>query len=250
MEKVFTKNLTIRFSETDNRGKFKVVSMFDCFQDVGSEHAAILGISARHLLTQNYTWVMLKYNVRIERLPLWNEEVTVKTWRFPHKNLYDLREFDVLDSKGNILIKALSSWVMMNFTSRKPVRLDRFIPEKLMVGQNPVDDDFSRLEAQEDYDGEVPFKVRMQDIDFNNHVNNSVYIGWAVEAVPEEIHRNYLLSQVEITYLNEIAYGHTIKSRIRSNGHNHTAVFLHSITGGENLTELTRLKTVWTKSQS
>jgi medium-chain acyl-[acyl-carrier-protein] hydrolase len=247
MNNIFTKDLVIRFSETDNKGKFKVVSMFDCFQDVGSEHAAMLKISGRDLMTQNYTWVMLKYNVRIERLPIWNDPVTLKTWRYPSKNLYELREFDILDSRGNLLIKSLSSWVMMNYTSRKPVRLDRFIPTELMEGQHPVEDDFSRLDAIPEYDRELPFRVRMQDIDFNNHVNNSVYIGWAVEAVPEEIHKEYRLAQVEITYLNEISYGHIISSRIKADSHNGDAVFFHSITAGDTGTELTRLKTVWKK---
>jgi medium-chain acyl-[acyl-carrier-protein] hydrolase len=247
MDSIFTKDMVIRFSETDNRGRFKVVSVFDCFQDVGSEHAALLELSGLHLRTKGYTWVMLKYNVTIERLPVWNEAVTVKTWRYPYKNLYELREFDILDKDGNLLIKALSSWVMMNLESRKPVRLDRFIPPDLMEGKFPVEDDFSRLDALPEYDRELPFRVRMQDIDFNNHVNNSVYIGWAVEAVPEAIHRDYRLTQVEITYLNEISYGHMIRSRIKADGSNGNAVFFHSISECENNTELTRLKTVWKK---
>lgn len=248
MDHIFTKTLVIRYSETDNRGNLKVVSLFDHFQDVGSEHAALMGISALHLRAQDYTWVMLKYNVRIHRLPVWNETVTIKTWRYSHKNLYELREFDILDSQGNLLVKALSSWVMMNFTSRKPVRLDRFIPPILMEGRFPVEDDFSRLDPLKEYDRELPFRVRMQDIDFNNHVNNSVYIGWAVEAVPEDVHRDFRLAQVEITYLDEISYGHIISSRIKADSHNGDAVFFHSIACGDTPAELTRLKTVWKKS--
>ncbi len=247
MDDIFIKDQVIRFSETDNNGHFKVVSMFDCFQDVGSEHAALMKISGRDLMEQNYTWVMLKYNVRIERLPVWREAVTVKTWRFPHKNLYELREFDILDRAGNVIIRALSCWVMVNYTSRKPVRLDRFLPAGLMTARHPVDDDFSRLDALSEMDRELPFRVRMQDIDYNNHVNNSVYVGWAVEAVPEDVHRDFRLVQVESTYLNEIAYGHMISSRIKADGHNGDAVFYHSIACADTGTELTRLKTVWRK---
>jgi len=248
MDSMFVKEIVIRYSETDQKGNLKVVSLFDIFQDVGSEHAALMGISALDLITRNYTWVMLKYNVHITRLPVWNERVTLRTWRCSHKNLYELREFHLLDEKGDLLVRALSSWVMMNYSSRKPVRLDRFIPPELMEERYPVVDDFSRLDALDEYDRELPFRVRMQDIDMNNHVNNSVYVGWAVEAVPEDVHRDMRLTQVEITYLNEISYGHMISSRLKADGHNGDAVFYHSIAEGQNQLELTRLKTVWKKN--
>lgn len=249
MEHVFNKELVIRYSETDYKGNLKIVSLFDFFQDVGSEHAAILGISALDLITSNYTWVMLKYNVKINRLPVWNDRITIRTWRCPYKNLYELREFHLLDENGELLIRTLSSWVMMNYTSRKPVRLDRFIPKQLMEKRLSVEDDFSRLPALDQYDQELPFRVRMQDIDMNNHVNNSVYIGWAVEAVPEEIHRDMRLSQVEITYLNEISYGHIINSRVKADSRNDEAIFFHGIFGGHEEIELTRLKTTWKKTE-
>ena len=245
MDTVYTKELTIRFSETDNTGKFKVVSMFDSFQDVGSEHAAVIKLSARDLLTRNYTWVMLKYNVRIERLPMWNESVVMKTWRCPHRNLYELREFDLYDRDGNRIIQALSSWVMMNFDSRKPVRLDRFIPQEQMDHQKSVPDDFSRLTLLQEFDEKISFKVRMQDIDFNNHVNNSVYIGWAIEAVPETVLQKQRLKQIEVNYINEISHGNVIYSRIRKSEETDETVFYHNIMGGDGRTELTRLKTVW-----
>ena len=247
MDHVYTKDMVIRFSETDNRGRLKVVSLFDCFQDVASQHALSLKLSGRDLMTRNYTWVILKYNVRITKLPKWNVPVTVRTWRYPHKNLYELRELDLMDDKGNMLVRALSCWVMMDLTSRKPVRLGRFIPPDLMENQRPVEDDFSKQDPLLSHDRELSFRVRMQDIDYNNHVNNSVYVGWAVETVPADIHRDYTLSQIEVAYKNEIAYGHRIHSRIRKEAGNGEWVFHHSITGGDHHTELTRLKTTWIK---
>lgn len=244
---VYNQDLTIRFSETDNRGKLKVVSMFDIFQDVGSDHAVLLHLSAYDLLEKGYTWVMLKYNVRIESFPRWKDQITVKTWRYPHRNLYELREFNILDENGNLMIKALSSWVMMNFNSRKPVRLDRFIPQDMMENQISVDDDFSRLVSFDDPEQERHFNVRMQDIDFNNHVNNSVYIGWAVETVPHDIVTTHNLKQVEINYINEIAYGNKIYSGIKKDGGSDGEAFVHVIQGGEDKRELTRLRTVWEK---
>lgn len=242
---VYTTDLTIRFSETNHRGNLKVVSLFDLFQDVGSDHALQIGLSAYDLMEKNYTWVMLKYNVYIHAMPRWKDRVTVKTWRYPHRNLYELREFDILDASGNLMIKSLSCWVMMNFDSRKPIRLNRFVPPDMMEDQVPVEDDFSRLSSFDDPENEKAFNVRMQDIDFNNHVNNSVYIGWAVETVPQEIVTTHTLKQVEVNYINEISYGNRIYSGLKKEDGQSEPSFVHTILGGDDKRELTCLRTVW-----
>jgi medium-chain acyl-[acyl-carrier-protein] hydrolase len=44
------------------------------------------------------------------------------------------------------------------------------------------------------------FEVRLHDLDSNEHVNNAVYIEWAVESVPREIFANYQLSGWDVVY--------------------------------------------------
>ncbi len=247
MDSEFEKELTIRFSETDNLGHMKAVSIFDCFQDIGCEHAALMGIAATDLLTNNYTWILLKYNVNIYRAPFWNEKLTVRTWRHPHKKLYELRRYDITDESGTVIIEGLSSWVMMDFKTRRPIRLSRYLNEEWMETQKTIEENFPKIAKIENPEIEKKFNVRMQDIDFNNHVNNSVYIGWAVESIPEKILQNYKLRHVSVNYIDEIAYGNKIFAKAQSVKNTEHPTFLHSISGGQNNTELTRLRTSWEK---
>lgn len=247
MDSAFEKELTIRFSETDNSGHMKAVSIFDCFQDIGCEHAALMGLAATDLLTKNYTWIMLKYNVTIHRSPFWNEKLVIKSWRYPHKNLYELRRFDIIDQSGAVIIEGLSSWVMMDFNSRRPVRLSRFMQADRMETKKTIEYNFPKIPRVENPEIEKIFNVRMQDIDFNDHVNNSVYIGWAVESIPANILQDYKLTHVEVSYIAEIAYGNKIFSKAQSIENAENPTFLHSISGGENHMELTRMKTSWEK---
>lgn len=243
---LYDKKSVVRFSETDNHGRMKAVSLFDCFQDVGSEHAAMMGIAATDLLTKNYTWILLRYNVDIHRAPFWNETIRLRSWRHPHKNLYELRKFEIYDESDMLIVEALSSWVMMDFSSRRPVRLSRFMGEDLLESTMPVPDDFYKLGRPEPPIFEKTFNVRMQDIDFNNHVNNSVYIGWAIETVPESVFETCRLAHVDVSYVDEITYGNRICSRVQPLNAEKTE-FLHGIYGGEDQKELTRLRTVWEK---
>ena len=198
MNSEFEKDFIVRLSETDNNGLMKAASIFDCFQDFACEHAAIMGIAATDLLIKNYTWIMLKYDVNIDRLPFWNENLSIKTWRYPHKNLYELRRFEIIDQKGVVIVNGLSAWVMMDFTTRKPVRLSRFMSDDLMKAEKSIEENFPKIPRPENPEIEKKFNVRMQDIDFNNHVNNSVYIGWAVESICDKVPPNYMLKHVII----------------------------------------------------
>ena len=49
-----------------------------------------------------------------------------------------------------------------------------------------------KLERLEEFKYEESFKVRYTDIDSNNHVNNTKYIDWAIETLPEDIVNNYV----------------------------------------------------------
>ena len=122
--------------------------------------------------------------------------------------------------------------------------------EEWMKADKPIDDNFLKLSTPENPEIEKVFNVRMQDIDFNDHVNNSVYIAWAVESIPENILKNYKLKHVSVNYINEISYGNKIFAKAQLFGDEENPTFLHSISGGENNTELTRLKTVWEKRES
>ncbi len=245
MNEEFIKELTIRFSETDNCGYMKPLSIFDCFQDIGCEHAADMGLAAVDLIAKNYTWVMLRYNVDIHRAPFWNERVTVKSWRHPHKNLYELRRFEIYDAAETLIIDGLSSWVMVEYQTKRPVRLSRFMTEELLTSGKPLEENFLKIPRLEKHTCEKILNVRMQDIDYNNHVNNSVYIGWAIEAIPQAVFSDCKLVHVDVSYTREISYGNKIYSRVEPLKTGDNPEFLHCIYGGDEKKELTRLKTIW-----
>ena len=67
-----------------------------------------------------------------------------------------------------------------------------------------------RIEAIDKYKYEDTFKVRYSDIDSNQHVNNTKYVDWAIETLPEDIVDNYSLDEIRVTFEKECRYGETI----------------------------------------
>lgn len=244
MTDLYMRKLKVRLSEVDPRALLKVQSLFDWFQDAGCEHAAQQGMSAAELLVHHFTWVLLKYRVRINRYPTWNEEVTITSWRAPLNDLYDLRKFRVIDARGVTLISANSAWVIMNFTTRKPTRLSRCLDAVQRSGMGCIPDNFERILPVTAPQYTTDFRVRISDLDFNRHVNNAIYIGWALEALPDSFLCHHLPTDIEVRFIREISRGRAILSEAQVDERCATG-FLHRISGKEGEGELMRMHTVW-----
>ncbi|MEK7356521.1 MAG: acyl-[acyl-carrier-protein] thioesterase, partial [Bdellovibrionota bacterium] len=54
------------------------------------------------------------------------------------------------------------------------------------------------------------FQVRNSDIDMNDHVNNTKYSQWILDAMPIEWHRKYKLERYQICFLNEAKLGDSV----------------------------------------
>ena len=60
--------------------------------------------------------------------------------------------------------------------------------------------------------------VMRRDTDTNKHANNSVYIDWAMDGVPDEIYDNMDLAEVTVTYKKECRRGDTVNGTMKRNG--------------------------------
>ena len=111
---------TIGISDVDFMETLKISALFKYFQELASAHADLLGfgidlISSKH----NVTWVLVKIKVDIDRLPKWNEEIEIETWPLKPKRFEFQRDYIVRDKAGNVIIRAISDWVIMDVTSRE-----------------------------------------------------------------------------------------------------------------------------------
>ena len=243
---IFEKTIHVRYAETGIAGKLKPVSIFNYLQDIASEHTAELGVSAWDLLPKGLAWVVFKYQLDIHQYPLWKDRILIRTWRYPIQRLYELRSYEIYDNTHNLLIEAKSSWILTNLKTKKPVRLDRNLPVHLLTDhQRPIENDLIALEAVAQPYSTKTFQTRMHDLDFNKHVNNSVYAVWAIESVPPEIMTTHVPKKIIINYIGESLHGDRIQSTTHQLSSNPSLIFLHSLISEHTGKEITRAKTIW-----
>jgi len=243
---IHTKSADIGYSTLSFQGELKIVSIMNFLQDAASEHASAMGVSGFDLAKENLAWVISRYQIEIKKTPSWKDEIQIETWRTPIKNLYELRQFRIVNSNDIEIVTARACWVMIKKASNRPVRLSRYLPEKYL-GENITSsmDIFHDLKKPVNIDFELPFRIRLQDLDLNAHVNNAIYVGWAVETVPEDFYRKQRPEHIDVVFHKESLYGETILSRTQIIVKGKNFQTLHTILGSNGTIELARINILW-----
>jgi len=245
---IFEKEFPIRYHELDSHGLLRPVTLLNFVQDAGGMHAAQLGVSVRDLRKRGLTWVLSRVHLLVDRYLHADDVIHLRTWPSTREGLFSCREFEMRDRNGELFSRATSSWAVLNLASRRPVRLQECLPEYPLTARRALDDDFASLPhfpgTPDDTFRELPFLVRRSDQDSNQHVNNTVYTDWALEAVPDDVAAGHLQS-LEVSFRAEALYGDSILSQSCTNRSGNNAECLHRIVNSRDRRELARLRTRW-----
>jgi medium-chain acyl-[acyl-carrier-protein] hydrolase len=236
----------VRYAETGVDGRIKPVTLFNYLQDAASDHTALLRVSALDLLPLGLAWVVFRYRLAIHAWPRWHDHITIRTWRCPVKKLYELREYEIRNAEGELMVEAGSMWILTRLDSKKPVRLDRYLPDLLDTEhQKKITDDFIPVPSAVRDGLQRSHTVRLHDLDFNRHVNNSVYAVWAVESAPPEVISSCLPSVIDIDYIDESLYGDRVITYTQNIGKATQPAFLHRQISENTGKEISRIHTIW-----
>jgi medium-chain acyl-[acyl-carrier-protein] hydrolase len=239
----YTKQYWIRYSETGANGRITCQNILNYFQDIGSDHAGILGISALDLFQNNMAWVIYEMQLRIVDYPKWDTPLILSTWRYSYRKLYEIRAFEGKNKDNKVLFSGKCSWVMIDLENKKPVRLNKHLPQSLLDNHAEIDPTFESIMPPERHDDISDLSVRMHHLDFNQHVNNTIYLQWALENVPIETQTQLLPEQVDIRFTGDARLGDHL--RCYSQQLDQTPTYIHQIKHMDKNTELTRIQTKW-----
>ncbi|MCP3898181.1 MAG: hypothetical protein GY707_00435, partial [Desulfobacteraceae bacterium] len=213
---LYQKTIRNSFSNIGKSGELKIVNIMNILQDIAVEYALKLKISSKDIAKKNLFWVISRYQIEICDTANLNENLIVSITRGAHKRLYDLRWFKIENESKKEIVKALGSWVVINKQTGTPCHLDKFMT-KDMLCENSLDVDtkqfFYNLPVVHNTDYEQIFKIRMHDLDLNKHVNNSTYVEWAVETLPEDILNNFAIKMINVTFMKESFFPGKILSK-------------------------------------
>lgn len=231
--------------ETDAGGLARAVSLLNYLQDAAGEHAGRLGLSVPDLVKRGMTWVLSRWHVLVHRYPRIGERLEVTTWPSGKGGYFATRDFEVAAEAGPVL-SATSSWMILSLERKQPLKVEEIIAIPYAIEKRALDDPFASLPVPSARDTEVRFRVESAHLDWNRHVNNAVYVQWALEAVPPDVLTRERPLELEVSYRAETFYGEEVVSVAQSvPGEGPGRVFLHQILNAATGTELVRLRTRW-----
>jgi acyl-ACP thioesterase len=120
--------------------------------------------------------------------------------------------------------------------------LEECLPAYPLREQRAIADDFATLEQfPAEASSEQRFRVLRGDLDSNQHVNNTIFAGWALESVPLGIAEGKL-AELEISFRAEALLGDTVIARCAVV---QPDTCLHQVINARDSRELARLRTCW-----
>jgi medium-chain acyl-[acyl-carrier-protein] hydrolase len=241
------KEYNVHVYEMGPDGKLSLHSFFDYLQDIASDHAVSLRYGRDDLLKQNHIWVLSRIYAEINEWPSWGDKLTIMTWPRGTDRLFALRDFNVHSADGRLLALATSSWLIIDYTTRRIQRPDstliRFNSQQL--GGNALPRNSEKLEpAAPDAQIISGLRVRVSDLDVNLHTNNARYLKWITDSYSLDFIMNHAPVSAEINYLAESRYNEEIVIRFSRENENLNA-FNHSIVRISDNTELCRIRIIW-----
>lgn len=182
----------IGFSRCDVQGIMSITALIDAFQDASIFQSEDAHVGIDILRAHDLLWVLNYWEIEIMRLPRLSERIVVGTYPYDFKSFMGYRNFYLKDESGNYMVKANTTWTMIDTKKMTPAKAPDFVvnaynrgprlemtysPRKIKL---PDVDSCSVKEAD-------TRTVELHHLDRNMHVNNCQYINFAMTAIDEEV---------------------------------------------------------------
>lgn len=236
----FSADYTIPCYDTDLNQRLKPAAFLNMAQEAANLHADYLGVGYDTLDDTKQAWVMSRMRVVFERLPLWREKVNLKSWHKGAEGFMFLRDFILSDNAGEPLVKATTSWLVIDMTTRRLARRGAFAEfaadSSKCIHEHVIEEPAAKVVIPE---GFSPIKSAIHtasysDLDMNRHVNNVQYVVWAMDIVDLEMTDSTPLRELEINFNTEVRPADQVELTLYANPDASGTLFVEGKVGGKN----------------
>ena len=241
MKNTFQLPITINSFRVDYSRNLTIPALLENLQEAAWSHASLNGAGWDDLHRHNALWVLSRFHIAIERMPKWQENVTLETWSKLPDGVTAYRDFEMTDAEGAVIVKAASVWHILDaktFRIQKIETLMNAFPHcenRHVFNENPL-----KIAAFESNETAKIQHVKYSDIDMNNHVNNTKYVQWIFDDLDTDFIKTHSIKDLQINYIAQLQLGdtYTIHHKQLSDGE-----FAHCVKNVETGKDVFRLQT-------
>lgn len=240
----WAKQYPIKYYEMDFNQILKPSTLMNLLEDIATINAEMFNFGYSFVSARNYGWFLIKYHMEFDDYPQELDELVIKTEARGISKIIANRDFEIwtADNKKR-LGRVASNWMLIDLNTKNILPIAKIIDFMPAFQKRENDLQFQKILPFEQIDFEKTFEIRFDDIDVNQHVNNSNYIIWAFESLPYEFRSKYKLKTLDVVYKKEISYGNNVISQAQIDEKNKTSK--HVLKNEKTDEELCFVQAVW-----
>ena len=206
--------------DADKNRRLKLSSQMKMQQEVGEIHLEECNLPYAALYEKGIVFVLTRSRAVIYRQPELEEKIRITTWERECRGVQFFRCYRFEDAAGNLLIDSSSAFAMVDPVTHKLQRPKAF--QELCDVENKDKETTCPRPEKIVLPGEmVPMGTRMvrySDIDYNGHLNNTVYADLLCDFIPGGMGAKQI-REFSLQYVSEAVEGDKLKiSASETNG--------------------------------
>lgn len=175
---------TVRYSECDSGSCLTIPGLINYMQDCSTFHTESINRGVTYCAKHHFAWFVAAWQIQIERLPCFTEEIRICTWSFKLRPTMASRNFLVETTDGECLVKADSLWFPFDTELKKPIRIPEtegaYLCDEYRVDLPPTK---RKIRLTGDAEQMTPLTVATHHLDTNHHMNNCQYVAVANDVI-------------------------------------------------------------------
>lgn len=132
MGNAFRMGIVIQPEDIDALSHVNNVVYVQWVQDVSAAHWFQLSTPE---IREQFAWVVLRHEIDYLKSAKWGDEICAETWVGDTSGYKSLRHVRIINGKGELLVRAQTTWCMIDTMHFKPARLTREVLEVLEQGR-------------------------------------------------------------------------------------------------------------------
>lgn len=177
-------------------------------------HSNERGYGMDYLNTVHKTWVLSRFVMELDEIPLAYDRITVDTWVENVMKFFTSRNYAIRDKSGKHYGYGRSIWAMIDTDTRQPVDIlverDGLITKYIETDEPCPIEPFKRVKLSKAAECRRIVETRYSDVDVNGHINSVKYIEHILDLWTLNFYRTNRLQRFDIAYVAESHCGDSL----------------------------------------
>ena len=203
---IYEKRKKVSFYDLEANGEVKITAILKDINEAAFFNAEDLGIGLEKTLETNLVFLISRIGININRVPVLNEEITIRTWPGLATRSLFKRYGEILDVNQEKIMSWETIWVLIDTIERRikkpsafPVEIPQLGPLEVTASANKI-----IIPPNTTLVNEINHLVKFSELDLNMHMNNAKYGDLILNVLSTTVFTNInLWEEIQFNYINE-----------------------------------------------